>query len=51
MSLLIEALAELLFEGAVSPASRWIEAHENLSAMFGIAVMIALNVLIIILLN
>jgi hypothetical protein len=51
MSLLFEALADLLFEGALSPFGRWIKEHENVSAMIAIAVMIAVNVLLIILLN
>jgi hypothetical protein len=51
MSLLFEFLADLLFEAGQRPFGKWIKAHEDLSAVIALVVMVVVNVLLIVVLN
>jgi hypothetical protein len=51
MSLVFEFLADLIFEAGQRPFAKWIKLHQDLSAIFTLAVIVALNVLLIVLQN
>lgn len=51
MSVLFELLADLLFEAGQQPFAKWIKAHPDLSAVIALGAVVAVNVLLIILLN
>jgi hypothetical protein len=51
MSLLFEFLDDLLFEAGQRPFGRWTKAHQDLSAVFALGLMLSVIVLLIVLQN